>query len=116
MWYGIIYSYLLQNGFNRCSSEPTLYTKMNEKGEILIVCLYVNDLIITGDLSIDAFKSAMKQELEMTNLGLIKYFLDIEMKQNKNGIFISQEKYSNDILERFNMVKCKSAPKQLSQV
>ena len=46
----------------------------------------------------------------MTNLGLMKYFLGIEVKQNKNGIFISQEKYANDILKRFNMLKCKSTP------
>ena len=32
------------------------------------------------------------------------------MKQNENGIFISQKKYANDILKRFNMLKCKSTP------
>ena len=110
VWYRRIGSYLLQNGFNRCNNEPTKYTKLNEQGEILIVCLYVDDLIIMGDLPIDMFKSAMKQELKMTNLGLMKYFLGIEVKQNENGIFISQEKYANDILKRFNMLKCKSTP------
>lgn len=109
-WYSRIDSYLLQNGFNRCSSEPTLYTKMNEQGEIIIVCLYVDDLVFTGDLSIDKFKSDMKKEFEMTDLGLMKYFLGIEVNQNENGIFISQTKYANDILKRFNMMNCKSAP------
>ena len=56
VWYSRINSYLLQKGLNRCNSEPTLYTKMNELGEILIICLYVDDLIIIGDLSIDMFK------------------------------------------------------------
>ena len=78
---------------------------MNEPGEILIVYLYVDDLIIIGDLPIDMFKSAMKQEFEMTNLGLMKYFLGIEVNQSEKGIFISQSKYANDILKRFNMLK-----------
>lgn len=81
-WYNRIDSYLLLNGFNRCSSEPTLYTKMNEEGEILIVCLYVDDLIVTGNLSIDLFKADMKKEFEMTDLGLMKYFLGIKVNQN----------------------------------
>lgn len=109
-WYSIIDSYLLQNGFSRCNSKPTLYTKMNEQGQILIVCFYVDDLIFICDLSIDSFKGAMKKEFEMTNLGLMKFFLDIEVNKSKNGIFISQSKYAKDILKRFNMVDYKPIP------
>ena len=78
---------------------------MNEIGDILIVCLYVDDFIITGNLSIDMFKSAMKKEFEMTDLGLIKYFVGIEVKKDENGIFISEENYVNYILKRYNMLK-----------
>ena len=59
---------------------PMLYTKVNKHGEILIICLYVDDLIFTGNLSIDEFKTTMKNEFDMTNLGLMKYFLGIEVK------------------------------------
>ena len=45
----------------------------------------------------------MKDEFEMTDMGLLKYFLGIEVEKNENGIFISQEKYVNEVLERFNM-------------
>ena len=55
-WYGIIDSYLLQNGFNRCNSDPIFYTKLNEQCEILIDCLHVDDLILMCDLSIKLFK------------------------------------------------------------
>ena len=41
-------SYLTQIGFHRSESEPTLYTKVNEKGNMLIACLYVDDLIFIG--------------------------------------------------------------------
>ena len=60
---------------------------MNKQGNIIIVCLYVDGLIFTSDLSIDMFKSAMKKEFEMTNLGLMRYFLGIELNQNEKGIF-----------------------------
>ena len=66
-------------GFNRSPSKPTLYTKVNQEGRILIVCLYVDDLIFTGDISVDEFKKKMKTEFEMTNLGMIKYFFGVEV-------------------------------------
>ena len=75
VWYNRIDEYLNIEGFSRSASEPTLYTKVNQEGKILIVCLYVDDLIFTGDLSIDKFKKSMKTEFEMTDLGTIKYFL-----------------------------------------
>jgi len=46
----------------------------------------------------------------MTNLGLLRYFLCIEVKQTKNGIFISEAKYVVEILERFKMQNKMSAP------
>jgi len=45
----------------------------------------------------------MKEEFEMTDMGLLRYFLGIEVDQNKNGIFVSWEKYVNEVLSRFNM-------------
>ena len=44
----------------------------------------------------------------MTDMGLLRYFLGIEVEQNENGIFISQAKYVNQVLERFNMQECKA--------
>eukprot|EP00253_Pinus_taeda_P036610 PITA_36610 len=51
----------------------------------------------------------MKEEFEMTDMGLLRYFLGIEVGKSENEIFISQEKYANDVLERFNMQECKVA-------
>ena len=73
--------------------------------------MYVDDVIFTGndDCLIEHFKTVMKEEFEMTDMGLLRYFLGIEVEQDKNGIFISQEKYVNEVLERFNMQECKAA-------
>jgi hypothetical protein len=75
-WYSCIDSYLTQNGFQRSESEPTLYIKENQQGIMLIIYLYVDDLIFTGGFGIEEFKSVMKDEFEMTNLGLMRYFWD----------------------------------------
>ena len=65
-----------------------MYIKSNQQGNVLIVCLYVDDLIFTGDFGIEDFKSVMKDEFEMTDLGLMRYFLGIELHQSKIGVFI----------------------------
>ena len=49
---------------------------------MLIVCLYVDDLIFTSDFGITYFKAVMESEFEMTNLGLMKFFLGIEVQQS----------------------------------
>ena len=78
-WYNWIDSYLTENGFHRSESELTLYTKVDEQGKMLIVFLYVDDLIFTGDFSIEYFKLVMESEYEMTDFGLMKFFLGIEV-------------------------------------
>eukprot|EP00253_Pinus_taeda_P018634 PITA_18634 len=109
-WYSRIYFYLLENEFDKCEGEPTVYIKEKD-GKILIVVLYVDDVIFTGndDYLIKNFKSVMKDEFEMTDMGLLRYFLGIEVDQNENGIFISQARYVNEVLGRFNMQQCKAA-------
>jgi len=81
-------AYLLDNGFNKCDSEPNLYIKESD-GKILVIVLYVDDLIFTGsdDFLVTDFKQVMKNELEMADLGMLRYFLGIEVKQTENGIF-----------------------------
>eukprot|EP00253_Pinus_taeda_P036573 PITA_36573 len=110
-WYNKIDAYLLDNGFDKCDCEPTLYIKESD-GKSLIVVLYVDDLIFTGsdDFVIVDFKEVMKSEFEMTDLGLLRHILGIEVKQTENGIFISQAKYVTNILERFKMQNNKLAP------
>ena len=73
-WYSHIDSYLTQNGFHRSESESKLYTKINEKGNMLILFLYVDDLIFTGDFGIKNFRIVMESEFEIIELGLMKFF------------------------------------------
>ena len=91
-WNERIDSYFKEKRFEQCPYEYALYVKIRE-GEKLVVTLYVDDLIFMGNSQrlIDEFKEDMKKEFEMTDLGLMKYFLGIEVKQLKEGVFISQE-------------------------
>jgi len=75
---------------------------------IIIVCLYVDDLIFTisNPSLFDDFKKTMATEFEMTDIGLMAYYLGIEVKQKEEGIFISQESYAKDILKKFKMNDC----------
>eukprot|EP00253_Pinus_taeda_P014121 PITA_14121 len=95
---------------HKCEGEPTLYIKEKD-GKMLIVVLYVYDVIFTGndDYLFENFKTVMKEEFEMTDMGLLRYFLGIEVEQSENEIFISQEKYANEVLEIFNMQESKAA-------
>jgi Reverse transcriptase (RNA-dependent DNA polymerase) len=80
-WNTRIDQYFKSHGFVQCPYEHALYVKI-ENGEMLIVSLYVDDLIFMGSSGtmIDEFKRAMKKEFEMTDLGLMSYFLGLEIK------------------------------------
>jgi len=55
------------------------------------------------------FKTIMKKKFEMTDMGLMRYFLGLEVNQSDQGIFICQHKYAANILTRFRMDKCRAA-------
>ncbi|KZV47100.1 retrovirus-related Pol polyprotein from transposon TNT 1-94, partial [Dorcoceras hygrometricum] len=110
-WYSRIETYFLKTGFKKCPYEHTLFTKFEDDGKMLIVCLYVDDLSFTGnDVSMfEDFKESMMVEFDMSDLGKMHYFLGIEVVQSTGGIFISQKKYIQELLCRFHMEKCNAA-------
>lgn len=79
-----------------------------KKCSLLFVALYVDDLIFIGNNKemIKDFKKSMTREFEMTGLGLMKYFLGLEVRQGRSGIIVSQEAYAKDILKKNKMEEC----------
>jgi hypothetical protein len=107
-WYARIDSYLMSLGFTKSDADPNLYYKV-EDGFPLILVLYVDDLFLTGDEKlIDGCKRELTSEFEMKDLGLMHYFLGLEVWQRPDEIFLSQGKYTVEILQRFGMMDCKS--------
>ena len=104
-WYSKIDAFFHESGFIRSENEPTLYMKRQSDGEFLVVCLYVDDMIYMGSCEsiINEFRSSMMAKFEMTDLGLLQYFLGLEVKQNEEGIFVCQKKFATDLLKKFNM-------------
>ena len=76
----------------------------------MIICLYVDDLLVTGSSKEDTrvFKGRIIDEFEMSDLGELSYFLGIEFVTTSKEIFMHQKKYVEDILKRFNMMECNS--------
>ena len=104
---GMKESTLQEEWYEQCPYEHVLYIK--KKGEdVIFIALYVDDLIFTGNNAelIEAFKEVMKKEFEMTDLGLMKYFLGLEVIQWKDGIFVLQEMYAEEVLKKFKMTSC----------
>ncbi|KAJ3686893.1 hypothetical protein LUZ61_016057 [Rhynchospora tenuis] len=115
-WNSRIDTYLKKNKFKQCPYEHALYVKEKE-GNLLYVALYVDDLIFMGnnEKMTKEFKEVMTREFEMTDLGLMKYFLGLEVRQENAGIFVSQEAYAKEILKKYKMDECNpvSTPMEL---
>ncbi|KAD5317800.1 hypothetical protein E3N88_17746 [Mikania micrantha] len=82
-----------------------VYTKKNKTSTLLIgVC--VDDLIVTGTQKkeIDLFKSQMEEKFEMSDLGLLAFYLGIEVIQTKDEIAIKQSAYITKILKNAGML------------
>lgn len=95
-------------GFSRTTANDNLYYKVVD-GFPLILVLYAYDLFLTGDKDmLVKCKRELAREFEMKDLGLMHYFLGLEVWQGPNETFLGQRKYTIDILRRFGMMDCKS--------
>eukprot|EP00253_Pinus_taeda_P003826 PITA_03826 len=107
-WYTKIDNYFTGLGFTKSEAVANLY-HITVKGKPLIIVFYVDDLILTGDDQlIMSCKEDLAREFEMKDMGLMHYFLGMEVWQKDEEVFVFQGKYANDILRRFHMEKCKS--------
>jgi hypothetical protein len=72
---------------------------------------YVDDIIFgsTNQKSCEEFSRVMIQKFEMSMMGELTYFLGFQVKQLKDGTFISQTKYTQDLLKRFGVKDAKLA-------
>jgi hypothetical protein len=106
-WYGRIDSFLTSLGFTKSKADSNLYFKIMNN-EPVILLLYVDDLFLTGEekLMVEC-KRRLASEFEMKDLGLMHYFLGLEVWQSPERIFLNQGKYTVEILKRFDMLECK---------
>ncbi|GJX17936.1 putative ribonuclease H-like domain-containing protein [Tanacetum coccineum] len=108
-WYETLSTYLIENGFRRCTIDKTLFI-MKDKGDILLVHVYVDDIIFgsTKKSLCDEFEGLMHKIFQMRSIRDLTFFLGLQVQQMEDGIFISQDKYVAIIL-KFDFATMKSA-------
>ena len=79
----------------------SVFYRNSEVGIILLV-VYVDDIVITGSdmTGISSLKSFLRGQFHTKDLGMLKYFLGIEVMRSKHEIFLSQRKYVLDCLKK----------------
>ncbi|GKF29237.1 uncharacterized mitochondrial protein-like protein, partial [Tanacetum coccineum] len=109
-WYETLSTFLLENGFRRGTIDKTLFIKKN-KSDIMLVQVYVDDIIFgsTTQSMCTEFEDCMHKRFQMSSMGELTFFLGLQVKQQPDGIFISQDKYVADILKKFNFCSIKTA-------
>jgi hypothetical protein len=109
-WYAKINGYLMSLGFNKSVVDPNLYYNI-VCDKCMILVLYVDDLFLTGSESLYVeCKRALAFEFKMKDLGMMHYFLRLEVWQRTDEILLSQGKYTVEILMKLGMIDCKSMP------
>jgi hypothetical protein len=107
-WYECLRDFLIENGFRIGKADSTLFTR--KMGKDLFVCqIYVDDIIFgsTNKSFCNEFSKIMMDMFEMSMMGVLTFFLRFQIKQAKEGTFISQTKYTRDILKKFGMDKAR---------
>jgi hypothetical protein len=107
-WYECLRDFLISNAFKVRKADPTLFTKTCN-GDLFVCQIYVDDIIFgsTNQKSCEEFSRVMMQKFEMSMMGELTYFLGFQVKQLKEGMFISQMKYTQDLLKKFGMKDAK---------
>jgi hypothetical protein len=95
-------------GFSKSHAEPNLYYKVLNNAPVILL-LYVDDLLLTGEESlIIQCKKELASEFDMKDLGLMHYYLGLQVWQKRGEVFLGQGKYAVKILQKFGMMDCKS--------
>lgn len=93
-------------GFNFSYVDPSLFVKFSGSSRVYLL-LYVDDIILTEDfedLIIEVHvKLALQSEFDMKDLGDLHFFLGLEIKYLRDGLFLSQHKYATDLVRKVGL-------------
>ena len=96
------------NGFLLNQADKCVYSKFDASGKGVIICLYVDDMLIFGtdQNQVDNTKKFLSSDFDMKDLGEAEVILGIRIKRENNSISISQSHYIEKILNKFNFKDC----------
>jgi hypothetical protein len=101
---------LWRMGFEQSPHEVVVYRRGNG-GNVLLVGVYVDDLVITGTKNVEVatFKEEMKATLQMSDLWPLSFYLGIEVHQDDSGITLRQTAYAKRVVELAGITDCNPA-------
>ncbi|KAG7578260.1 Retrotransposon Copia-like N-terminal [Arabidopsis thaliana x Arabidopsis arenosa] len=110
-WFHKFSSVLLQHGFIQSFFDPTLFVRCTSEA-FLALLVYVDDIMLVSnkDTAITEIKCLLAKEFKIKDLGKLRYFLGLEVARAKEGISVSQRKYTLELLEEFGFLGCKPVP------
>ena len=107
-WFGRFSSVMVGFGMTRSAYDHSVFFR-HYQGRRIIVVVYVDDIIITGDdeTGISKLKQYLQSQFQVSDLGRLRYFLGIEVSRSSQGILLCQRKYVLDMLTECGLLGCK---------
>ncbi|XP_010412906.1 PREDICTED: uncharacterized protein LOC104699278 [Camelina sativa] len=104
-WFDKFSNFLLEFGFTCSLRDPSLFVCFKGKNVIMLL-LYVDDMAITGNSSelLQDLLEQLNTQFRMKDLGKLRYFLGIQIQYHDGGMFLSQQKYAEDLI-RLQLLK-----------
>ena len=106
-WYHKFHSFMLLQGYRRSDIDHCLYTKWAKDGNLLILILYVDDMLLAGTNinELVALKSKLNDTFDMKDLGDASHILGMRIvrDRDKKLLYLSQAEYIDKVLKHFNM-------------
>ena len=98
-WFGKFSQAVEEFGMQKSKSDYFVFYRNSNSGIIPLV-VYVDDIVITGSYSegISSLKSFLHSQFHTKDLGMLRYFMSVEVMRSKHGIFLFQRKYVLDLL------------------
>ncbi|GJR84463.1 retrovirus-related pol polyprotein from transposon TNT 1-94 [Tanacetum coccineum] len=103
-WYDRLKAFLIKQEYKMGMVDNTLFNK-KKSSNLIIVQIYVDDIIfgLTYQDMCDEFAKIIHEEFEMSMMGYLNFFLGLQIKQMKYGIFFNQSKYIKEMLKKFRL-------------
>ncbi|GJR08700.1 zinc finger, CCHC-type containing protein [Tanacetum coccineum] len=107
-WHQKFDEVVLSIGFHLNQSDKCVYSKFDDSGKGVIICLYIDDMLIFGtdQIQVDKTKKFLLSRFSMKDMGEADVILGIKIKHENKGIVITQSHYIEKILKKFNHEDC----------
>ena len=110
-WFRKFSKTMLSTGYAQSEGDHTLFIKHGKEVKLAILIVYVDDIVVTGNdvAEIQNLKKHLASLFDIKALGLLSYFLGIEVAYSASGIVLSQHKYIIDVLKDRGKLDCRPA-------